>query len=356
MDKATNGLTFKGETRRFPVTFNGQTGKTSLKFRDSSTMEVFCYFDQMYKNYVYFAFLDETGDCLKYNHVYNPGLYYALIRKVDTIVLLSLIFKVLHRFPVNIPYDIVLETIPEVLELEKLLGVEFKDKKILLSALIHPTFTEENQRFIEQLNLVDNNNQRLENLGDSVLGMTISKFAYDHFLSFNEGSLSTFKHLLVKNKFITEIADKLKLDRYLLKGNGEYKSIDGKDKRLADVFEAIVAAIFVDAGYDQAKDFILRHCSEIIEEFLTMDVDSIKEYIEEQNPTGKFNDMYQYLYGIDPVYDCEMISTNPPLFSCTIYLDDIPFTGLGRNKKLAKKEAAKKGIDFLKSNYWQYFS
>lgn len=161
-------------------------------------------------------------------------------------------------------------------ELENRLGTDFQNKNLLKCALIHSTFKEENP----SLRLSDN--QTLEFLGDAVLGLVISEYTYDNYISKmsfiretltpkkDEGKYSKFrdKHI---GSLLSEIADKLVLDSYLLKGNGEAKNDAGKASRLEDLMEAVVGAVYKDKGYDSAKEFVLKHFKSYIERsFLQM--------------------------------------------------------------------------------------
>lgn len=346
MSSAANKPTCKGEIRSFPVKFNGRSGKASKKFKSVKLMEIHSYFEKIRKNCVYFVAIGENDEILSSSMVSNPKLYNGMLKRIDNISLLSLIYKVSPKFPVDVLYEDILINNPEWVELEKDIGVEFRNKKTLQSSLIHNSFTKENKLFIEQLNLVDIDNQRLEHLGDSVLGTIISKYTYDQYLSFSAGNLTMFKVFLVKNNNISKIADKLNLDNYLLKGTGESKNNGGKRTRLANVFEAVIGAIFSDQGYDKSKEFVLKYCVEDIVEFLSLDSDALKSYIEEHDIISKFNKRYQYLYGESPIWDYDDPSTDHPLlFSCTIH--NLPVTGFGSNHSLARKDFSKKFFEFL---------
>lgn len=346
MSSAANKPKCKGEIRSFPVKFNGRSGKASKKFKTVKLMKVYSYFEKKRKNCVYFVAFDENDEILSSSMVSNPKLYNGMLKRIDNISLLSLIYKVFHEFPVDILYEDILINNPEWVELEKDIGVEFRNKKTLQSSLIHNSFTKENELFIEQLNLVDIDNQRLEHLGDSVLGTIISKYAYDQYQSFSAGNLTKFKAFLVKNNNISKIADKLSLDNYLLKGISESKNNVGKKTRLANVFEAVIGAIFSDQGYDKSKEFVLKYCVDDIVEFLSLDPDAFKIYIEEDDTISKFNIRYQDLYGGSPIWDYGDPSTDHPfLFSCTIR--DLSVIGFGSNHSLARKDASEKGLEFL---------
>jgi tetratricopeptide (TPR) repeat protein len=146
----------------------------------------------------------------------------------------------------------------------------------LKCAFIHPTFKRENS----SLRLSDN--QKLEFLGDAVLGLVISEYTYGNYSSKmlfiretltpkkDEGKFSQFREKHI-GTLLSEIADNLGLDVYLLKGNGECNNDEGKASRLEDLMEALIGAIYRDTGYDYAKEFVLRHFKPYIEKsFLKM--------------------------------------------------------------------------------------
>jgi ribonuclease-3 len=337
----------KGNMCCFPVRHIAKEGKKTSKFKNARLIKLCISFEIMHKNRVSVLIYDANDEILASNMLFDEELYEGLLNNIDNITLLSLIHKVSHRFPVDILYEEIVCNNLELVELESFIGIGFRDKRTLQSSLIHHTFTEEHQPFIERLDLIDTDNQRLEYLGDSALGCIISKYAYENYFSFSAGDLTKFKAFLVKNNNISEIAGKLNLDNYLLKGKGEGNNKSGRKKRLADVFEAIIGAIFYDQGYDKAEEIVLKHCSKDIQAFLSLSLDDLKAIIDEKDQTSKFNNQYQKLYKKDPFYEEEELSTNPPYYSCKIIINNFSVTGFGTNKKLAKKDACEKGLKFL---------
>ena len=162
------------------------------------------------------------------------------------------------------PIDTILTSDILLLELENHLGVTFHNKGLLKCAFTHSTFKNENP------SLQVNDNQTLEFLGDAVLGLIISEYTYDRYFSKmlfvretltpnkDEGKYSEFrdKHIGI---LLSEIADKLGLNTYLVKGNGERNNNAGKASRLEDLMEALIGAIYKDKGYDFTKEFVLKH-------------------------------------------------------------------------------------------------
>ena len=130
--------------------------------------------------------------------------------------------------------------------LQKSLAYQFFDESLLTLALTHRSYSKLN-------------NERLEFLGDSVLNTTIAEYIFNHYPEENEGVLSRLRANLVKGETLADIAREYALSDYLIMGEGELKSGGfRRDSILADVVEAIIGAIFVDAGIQESQSFILR--------------------------------------------------------------------------------------------------
>jgi ribonuclease-3 len=136
-------------------------------------------------------------------------------------------------------------------ELEARIGVEFTDRELLLRSLAHRSWCAENGE--------PESNERLEFLGDSVLGLVVTHYVFEHFPSLPEGQLSEVRAGVVNAQVLAEIALELDLGAYLLLGKGE-DAAGGRSKQsiLADAFEAVVAAVYLDRGFAIARDVVLR--------------------------------------------------------------------------------------------------
>ena len=143
------------------------------------------------------------------------------------------------------------------IKLEDLLGYHFSDQTLLSRALTHSSAVN------ERSTLFRTNNQQLEFLGDSVLGFLISDYLYQNFCELTEGQLSKMRAHLVSSANFFKLATQLQLGEFLLLGKGEEKT-GGRRKRalLADAFEAVVAAIYLDGGVDAARRFVTRFFSQ----------------------------------------------------------------------------------------------
>jgi ribonuclease-3 len=141
--------------------------------------------------------------------------------------------------------------------LENTIGYAFCDRDLLIRALTHTSHAyEQNQQPLRD-------NEQMEFLGDSVLGFLISECLVSRYPNYREGRLSIIKNYLVSASHLYDVAQKLGLGAYLLLGRGEELS-GGRVKRglLADAVEALIAAIYLDGGIDDARGFVIRHVVE----------------------------------------------------------------------------------------------
>ena len=159
--------------------------------------------------------------------------------------------------------DNILSSSIKLTELEAHIGIEFKNKNLLKKAFIHSSLK-------GNYSTKRGDNQTLEFLGDSVLGLIISEYAYEKYETkmmyifqlsnsmSDEGRFSTFRDKLVKGDCIYKIAKELGLGKYLVMSKGEKQNISGEPKRLTDCLEALIGAIFEDQGYSKTKEFTLE--------------------------------------------------------------------------------------------------
>jgi ribonuclease-3 len=136
-------------------------------------------------------------------------------------------------------------------QLEAALGVDFHDRQSLMRSLAHRSWCAENGE--------QESNERLEFLGDSVLGLVVTHYVFEHFPTLPEGQLSEVRAGVVNARVLAEVAHELGLGGYLLLGKGE-DAAGGRAKQsiLADAFEAVVAAVYLDSGFGTARDLVLR--------------------------------------------------------------------------------------------------
>lgn len=236
-------------------------------------------------------------------------------------------------------------------QLEEKIGIDFNQKKYLIEALCHFSYLEENQNLKNQFELVDGHNQRLEHLGDSVLGLIIAeKLYWNH--SGREGELTKIKDHYVNGDKAVDISDDIGLEKFLIVGIGESKNESGREKRIKDSLEALIAAIFLDQrdqGYEKAKEFVNK--------FFLYDLDNILENVDkiiiEDNPISHLQEIVQAAgFGI-PEYEKTQIggADHDPIFLIEVYINDEKIAESSGKKKEVKKKAAINAIEseFIKN-------
>ena len=219
------------------------------------------------------------------------------------------------------------------LELSKRLKIKFKDIKILENSLIHRSFLNENRKW-ELLS-----NERLEFLGDAVLELVVTDYLYFNFKN-QEGDLTNWRAALVCAESLAPIADKLGLEDFLLVGRGERKNQNrSKLNILADGFEALIGAIYVDQGLPASSLFIEKYVlvrlPDILENQLFVDAKTALQ--EKAQREWKITPQYVVLEEGGPDHN--------KWFEMCVYLNDKLFgKGKGQSKQKAEKDAAKKAV------------
>ena len=209
------------------------------------------------------------------------------------------------------------------------LGRKFQDEGLLRLALTHPSVAHE-------ANIATAHNQRLEFLGDAVLQLVLTRALYENFPEFDEGPLTKARAKLVNRRTLAEHARALGLGAHLILGHGE-ATHGGRERpsALADAFEAVLGAIFLDGGFDAAREFILREFSPA---FGTL---SALPTIE--NPKGELQELLQERSPLAPEY--QTISATGPdhdrVFECVVRHGGVELArGSGKSKKAAESDAA----------------
>jgi ribonuclease-3 len=222
-------------------------------------------------------------------------------------------------------------------ELQQRLGYDFRDENLLRLALTHPSVAHESGTEIQH-------NQRLEFLGDAVLGLILSRALYEKFPEAEEGPLTKSRAKLVNRKALAEHARRISLGAHLVLSRGEETS-GGRDRdsALADAFEALLGAIFLDGGFDAAREFILR---EFANDFV-----ALAEISEIENPKGELQELLQAKSADAPEYK-SLSATGPDHdrhFECAVFHDGIELArGSGKSKKAAESNAALAALEKLK--------
>ena len=209
------------------------------------------------------------------------------------------------------------------------LGYLFRDEELLKLALTHPSVAHEQGASMQT-------NQRLEFLGDAVLQLVLTRELYDKFPGFDEGPLTKARAKLVNRQTLAEHGAALNLGAHLTLSRGE-ETHGGRERpsALADAYEAVVGAIFLDGGFEAAKEFILREFSG--------NLGNITVIPMMENPKGELQELLQAVSAEAPQYD--VVSASGPdhdrMFECTVSHAGIELArGRGKSKKAAESEAA----------------
>lgn len=169
-------------------------------------------------------------------------------------------------------------------QIEEKIGYSFQDNSLITLAFTHRSFLN------EQRALISGHNERLEFLGDAVLGLLISEYLYRYLPNTPEGELSHLRSRLVESSSCMRYILHLKLDSYLLLGRGE-KMNDGKGREsiLADLFEALIGAIFLDGGIESARRFLFQTLTPLLSEIMQSPERNWKALLQDftQKQTGK---------------------------------------------------------------------
>jgi ribonuclease-3 len=220
-------------------------------------------------------------------------------------------------------------------QFEQSLNLSFSDPKLLRQAFTHRSYLNEHRGEVEA------HNERLEFLGDAVLELISTHFLYEKFPTHNEGELTAFRAALVNAVTCAEIATKLGMNDYLLLSRGESKD-NGRARGilLANAFEALIGAIYLDKGMDAAREFITEHLfpkiDEIVENKSWRDAKSaLQEKVQEHEGMTPY---YAVIKETGPDHDKE--------FVVGVYAKDSMIAqGTGKSKQEAEQSAARNALD-----------
>jgi ribonuclease-3 len=227
--------------------------------------------------------------------------------------------------------------VPDYEEFQKQLGYVFHDSHLLQLALTHPSVAHEQGAPVKT-------NQRLEFLGDAVLQLVLTRELYEKFPAFDEGPLTKARAKLVNRRTLAERGRDIGLGRHLILSRGE--EMHGGHERpsaLADAFEALLGAIFLDGGFDAAQAFIFRQFGAVLGGL------SVIPIID--NPKGELQELLQAGSPEAPEY--RVVSSTGPdhdrVFECTVHHGGIELArGSGKSKKAAESEAAMAAMAVLR--------
>lgn len=218
---------------------------------------------------------------------------------------------------------------------EEKAGIKFNDKNLLKQAFVHRSYINENKE-----SGLDHN-ERLEFLGDAVLELVITDYLYKQYPDKNEGQMTSYRSALVNATTCAEVATTLEVNNFLLLSKGETKDT-GRARQyiLANTLEAIIVSIYLDQGYESAKDFIYRHISPLIEDIISKGswIDSKSLFQEKAQEMESVTPAYKTIKETGPDHDKR--------FMVGVYLGkELVASGEGDSKQDAEQEAARKALE-----------
>ena len=225
--------------------------------------------------------------------------------------------------------------------LQQILGVSFNDLSLLEQALVHSSYVNENP------GVAPASNERLEFLGDAILGFVVAEELYQRFPHLSEGEMTKLRSALVRRDALSRMAKAINLGNYLYLGRGEEAS-GGRHKpaNLAGALEAVIGAISLDQGSATAKNFILRLIDKELNKVLTHGVKAdyksqLQELIQsrqQQTPT------YNVIEAVGPDHD--------RTFTVEVKVGDTVLgRGSGKSKRTAEVKAARSALDYLSTHF-----
>ncbi len=223
--------------------------------------------------------------------------------------------------------------------LEDRLGYKFRNSFLLAEAMTHPSLAYESQR-------PHFDNQRLEFLGDAVLQLILTEDLFKMFPDFPEGRLTKLRSRLVSRRALARFALTIDLGSYVLLGKGE-EATGGRRRvsTLADAFEALVGAVYLDAGYEESRELVLR--------LFQSEIEALASSPEERNPKGELQECLQAIQPEPPEY--EILGEKGPdhrkVFQAQVrWRGLILAIGRGKSKKEAEARAASEA---LRNRVWE---
>lgn len=234
---------------------------------------------------------------------------------------------------------------PSLAELERKLGYEFRDRRLLERGATHRSWAHEQVGPGEEERARALHNEAMEFLGDSVLGLVVAEYLFRDNGDLSEGDLSRMKHQLVSTQTLAAAATRLGVGEFVRLGRGEEKT-GGRTKQalLADSFEALLAAVYLDGGFEAATKFVLRALA-----------DDLGEASPESAAAADFKTMLQERVQaacrVTPTY--EVVSTEGPPHDRTFHVEvrwnDLTVKGSGSTIKAAEMESARRALEQLEA-------
>lgn len=225
-------------------------------------------------------------------------------------------------------------------DLQKQLGINFKNTDLLNEALTHRSYINENPSWRLP------HNERLEFLGDAVLELIVTDYLYRSYPSYDEGRLTSVRAALVNYQALSKVARSLGMEEHLLMSKGEARDV-GKAREviLANACEAVLGAIYLDKGYEAAQNFVHQNVLAGVEEIIKKNLD--------KDAKSLFQEIAQEQFKVTPVYKVldEFGPDHQKTFVVGVFLNDNKIAeGSGLSKQEAELEAARKGLHVFKTS------
>jgi ribonuclease III len=227
--------------------------------------------------------------------------------------------------------------IEDLSQLETNLHYTFGDQSFLATALMHSSYVN------EQGDEILEDNERLEFLGDAVLNLVIGDALMHNFPELNEGNLSRMRSNLVNETQLAEIARHLELGLFICLGKGECQT-NGRDKNsiLSDVLEAVIAAVYLDGGFDSAYRLISRHFDHLLCGVRPTRLNSDSKSLLQEYSQVQLKEIPRYRVV------SEMGPDHDKTFQVCLKTSDVETMGYGKSKKAAEQDAARIALEILK--------
>ncbi len=224
---------------------------------------------------------------------------------------------------------------PDFSSFAQKIGISFSNPDLLVEALTHRSYLNEHREY------TGSHNERLEFLGDAVLELAATDFLFKKFPQKPEGELTAYRAALVNTVSLASSAQALGINDYLLLSKGEAKDTGrARDVILADTFEAIIGAIYLDSGYANAEAFIAKNLYGKIDEVIAN-----RSY---QDAKSRFQEIAQEKRGITPIYETlsEIGPDHDKRFTVGVFIGSEEIArGEGKSKQEAEQSAAQAGLD-----------
>ncbi len=220
-------------------------------------------------------------------------------------------------------------------DFERANNITFKNKNLLTQAFTHRSYLNEHPREVLH------HNERLEFLGDAVLELVVTEYLFEKYPDKTEGDLTSYRAALVNTITLSEVASELNINNFLLLSKGESQDT-GKARQyiLANTFESLVGALYLDQGYDSVRDFLAKCLLPRLANILSFNL--------WQDGKSRFQEKAQEIEGVTPTY--EVIKESGPdhnkLFVVGVFLKNALIAeGSGSSKQIAEQHAAKNALE-----------